>query len=267
MSQLDKQAPVSNGLLIQTVGLTLGYGAHTVLEQVNIEVKAGEFWFLLGQNGTGKTTLLKALLGLIEPLDGEIYMSESVAQRDRLGFVPQRCDFNNSLPTTVGEFVSLGLVGIRVGRKERSSRLEWSLEKVGLMGMARMDYWALSEGQRQRALVARALARHPKLLIMDEPTIGLDPVAESALLEYLGALNRDNDVTILCVSHDLTTAAQYSSHVALFHHGRVESGRVQEVLNPLQLQRAYGVELDIGWEAHEKVPKEFSLLSRAGDVP
>ncbi len=235
-------------LIRQACGLCLGYGNQAVLREVDLEVKVGEFWYLLGQNGTGKTTLLKAMLGLLPPQSGTISLHPVLAQRERMGFVPQRCEFNPSLPTTVREFVLLGLVGIRTNRRDRSERVGWSLEKVGMLGMATDDYWSLSGGQRQRVLVARALARYPSLLIMDEPTSGLDPAAETVLLEYLAILNREEKLTVVCVSHDLTTAARHGSHVALFHKGRVQAGPVRKVLSRENLERIYGIRLDVQWQ-------------------
>ncbi len=210
--------------LVQAQALRLGYGTRTVLDRVDLRICCGDFWFLLGQNGTGKTTLLRALLGLLRPLAGEIHLHPVHARRDRLGFVPQRPELAPGLPTTVREFVQLGLVGMATTRHDRAERLAWALEHVGLQGMERHDYWSLSGGQRQRALVARALARRPALLVMDEPTAGLDPAAEESLLSYLARLNREQSLTVVCVSHDLATAARYASHVALFNQGSVHTG-------------------------------------------
>ncbi len=238
--------------LIQAHGLRLAYGDYTVLDRVEFCVFPGEFWFLLGQNGTGKTTLLKALLGLLSPSAGRIDLHPDLMCSDRIGFVPQRCDLQPSVPITVREFVLLGLVGLRAGRKERKKRLHWALSKVGLGDMAKQDYWSLSHGQRQRTLVARALARRPAVLIMDEPTTGLDPAAESTLLNDMVALNRKERLTILCVSHDLPVAARHGSHIALFHHGGVQSGTAREVLTSDNLERVYGMGLDVFWKDNDE---------------
>jgi ABC-type Mn2+/Zn2+ transport system ATPase subunit len=171
-----------------------------------------------------------------------------VAPRERIGFVPQRCDLNPTLPTTVREFVLLGLVGLRVHRRDERERLAWALAKVGLAAMARRNYWALSGGQRQRALVARTLIRRPSLLILDEATTGLDVPTTEEFLHTIAELNRADGLTILFVTHDLTLATRRATHVALFAGGRVTAGPGRDVLNPENLQRAYGVPVEVGWD-------------------
>ncbi len=227
--------------LLEARGLCLGYGSGLILEAVNLSIKEGEFWFLLGQNGTGKSTLVKAILGLLQSLGGVIRLHADLGDRRQVGFVPQQPEINPTLPTTVREFVTLGLVGIHSRPRDTAQRLSWALERVGLIGMERHDYWSLSSGQRQRVLVARALARRPRLLVMDEPTAGLDPTAESTLMVYLDTLNRVEGLTIVCVSHNLATAGRHASHIALFHAGKIVSGSREEVLTQENLQQVYGV--------------------------
>jgi ABC-type Mn2+/Zn2+ transport system ATPase subunit len=233
------------GPLLKLRNLSLGYGPRVVLSNISLDVQAGDFWFFLGPNGEGKTTLLNALLGLVPPQAGTIEWCPGHCAADNRGYVPQRCDMNPSLPTTVREFVSLGLVGSRVPRRERSGRLGWALDRVGLAGLLGRDYWSLSGGQRQRALLARALVRHPAVLLLDEPTSSLDLAAEEALLQCLWDLNRRDGLTVLLVTHDLVTAARFASHVALFHAGAVRSGPAAEVMTPANMQAAYGVPVNI----------------------
>jgi ABC-type Mn2+/Zn2+ transport system ATPase subunit len=221
--------------------VSLGYGARTVLQHLHFEVRPGEFWFFLGPNGGGKTTLLKAVLGLLPPQVGQLWLAPAFASRERLGFVPQRCDLNPTLPTTVREFVLLGLVGIKVSRAEQNERLAWALEKMGLSGLAGQNYWSLSGGQRQRALVARALVRRPTLLVLDEPTNNLDLPTEDALLQLLDALNKEEDLTVLFVSHNVSIAARYATHVGLLYAGNLLSGPRPQVLTADNLARIYGV--------------------------
>ncbi|MBX3027918.1 ABC transporter ATP-binding protein [bacterium] len=227
--------------LLRAEGLTLRYRQQPVLDDVTLSVGAGEFWFLLGPNGEGKTTFLRALLGELAPAGGRLVLDEAVRDRAAVGFVPQRCTPNPILPTTVREFVELGLVGVCVDAAQRQARVQWSLAHAGLAGLERRSYWALSGGQRQRALVARALVRRPCLLILDEPTNHLDFLIEQSILDVLAALNREEGTTILFVTHALHLAARYGTHAALFHGGRVESGPAAELLRRERLTRAYGV--------------------------
>lgn len=234
-------APRGGGPLVRAEGLTLRYGQQPVLDDVSLSVGAGEFWFLLGPNGEGKTTFLRALLGELAPAGGRLVLDEAVRDRAAVGFVPQRCSPNPILPTTVREFVELGLVGARADAAQRRASLRWALAQAGLAGLERRSYWALSGGQRQRALVARALVRRPRLLILDEPTNHLDFLIEQSILDVLAHLNREAGTTILFVTHALHLAARYGTHAALFHGGRVESGPAAELLRPERLRRAYGV--------------------------
>ena len=232
-------------VIVKTTGLQLGYGQRIVLEQVDVEIRSGEFWFFLGPNGEGKTTLLRAILGMIRPQAGQLWVHPELGHRERIGFVPQRCDINPTLPTTVREFVLLGLVGIHTDRNDEALRLDWALDKVGLGRLEGKDYWSLSGGQRQRALVARALVRRPSVLILDEPTNGLDLAAEDAVLRFLAGLNRKDHQTLLFVTHNLAIAARYATHIAMFHAGEVASGPRQQVLNRRTLERIYGVAVEI----------------------
>jgi ABC-type Mn2+/Zn2+ transport system ATPase subunit len=226
--------------LVRAAGLTLRYGQRRVLDDVSLAVGGGEFWFFLGPNGEGKTTFLRALLGELSPAAGRLELDPAVRDRAAVGFVPQRCAPNPILPTTVREFVELGLVGIATDPAQQRDRLQWALAHAGLAGLERRSYWALSGGQRQRALVARALVRRPRLLMLDEPTNHLDFLIEQSILDVLAALHREEGTTILFVTHALHLAARYGTHVALFHGGRVESGPAAELLRPERLTRAYG---------------------------
>ena len=219
-----------SGSILKATALSLAYGDHTVLADVSFEVHPGEFWVLLGQNGGGKTTLLRAILGLLPPRSGSLWLHPELASRARTGFVPQRCDLIPTLPTTVREFVLLGLVGLHVHRHEEKERLTWTLEKMGLAGLAGRSYWALSGGQRQRALVARALVRHPTFLVLDEPTNNLDTPTEDALLQLLVALNHEEQQTIMLVTHNLSLARRYATHVAFVQGGHLISGPREQVL-------------------------------------
>jgi len=226
--------------VVTAAGLTLGYGRRPVLAGVDWTVRAGERWFLLGPNGGGKTTLLRGVLGLLPARAGRLALHPELARRERIGFVPQRCEFNRSLPITVREFVRLGTVGLGLGRRETAAYLDRALAHASLDGLARRSFWALSGGQRQRALVARALVRRPTLLVLDEPTNHLDPAQEDALLRLVAALNADEGVTVLFVTHDVALASRWATHVALVFDGRVVAGPAPDVLARGDLRAVFG---------------------------
>jgi ABC-type Mn2+/Zn2+ transport system ATPase subunit len=212
--------------LLRVTKLHVAYGTRDVLRDATLEVRRGEFWFLLGGNGSGKTTFLRTLLGIVPPRAGTLSLSPSLHGRAGIGFVPQHSDINPSLPTTVREFVSLGLVGLRVPRAKRPARVARAIERVGLGALARRDYWALSGGQRQRALVARGLVREPLLLILDEPMNHLDQDAEESLLADLVTLNRRDRLALVLVTHDVAMAERHATHLATFAHGAVTTRAV-----------------------------------------
>jgi len=231
--------------VLRARGLDLGYGGHPVLRGVDLEVRPGELWFLIGPNGTGKTTLLRAILGTLEPLAGRLERDPRRASRERLGYVPQRCELNPAMPTTVREFASLGFVASAVPRREHKEVLAWALARVSLTGLERTPYAELSGGQRQRALVARALVRRPELLVVDEPTEGLDVASEDAFHRTILDLNRDRGLTLLFVTHNLHLAGRLATHVALFHRGRVRVGPAADLLHHDELERVFGISVDL----------------------
>jgi zinc transport system ATP-binding protein len=216
--------------VLRARGARLGYRRQAVLSGVELCVRPGEFWFFLGRNGSGKTTLLRGILGLLAPLAGQLERHPALCARERLGYVPQRSQQNPSLPTTVHEFVTLGFVGIHLDRRRRAEQLAWALERTHLAELVHQDYWALSGGQRQRALVARALVRRPSLLVLDEPTEGFDVPTEESLLRTLADLRAEDGLTILFVTHKLSVAERFATHVALFAEGRVAAGPRDAVL-------------------------------------
>ena len=223
-------------IVLQTTNLSVGYGNFVVLGRINLTIRAGELWFVLGRNGAGKTTLLQTLLGLLKPQTGRLYRHIP----NGVGFVPQRCDINPTLPITVREFVGLGLVGTGLNRATRREYLDRALSMLDLDQHKHQNYWTLSGGQRQRALVARALVRRPALLILDEPTNNLDLTAENDFLQTLTDIHRQENNTCLFVTHNLGIAERYATHIGLVAQGTLIAGPKAEVLNESNLDRVYG---------------------------
>ena len=218
---------------------------NQVLKNINLKIKDGEFWCFIGPNGEGKTTFIKALLGALRPRHGLIRLRSDFARRTRIGFVPQSCDLNPSVPTTIASFVEQGTAGLKVERKKLNHRVQRALEVMGIQFIRDRSIWRVSGGQRQRAMVARALVRDPLMMIVDEPTAGLDLAASSGLLKTITELNKKHRITVIFVTHDLQLAGRYASHVAIFKNKRVINGPIGEVLTGQNLEKAFGVPTEV----------------------
>ena len=225
-------------IVIEAKGLGAGYApGHLVLEGVELALRRGERLFVCGANGSGKSCLLRTLAGRIPARVGHI---ERHAAARFCGYVPQSFELEPGLPITVREFVSLGTVGLGLGRGERQERLVSALESMGLSTLARRSFAQLSGGERQRTLVARALTRGAELLFLDEPTASLDPRGEHELHHWLDRLVRKHRMTLVCVSHALGIARAHADRVAVVANGSVQLGDVEEAFASSAMQQALG---------------------------
>jgi zinc transport system ATP-binding protein len=192
---------------IEIKDLSFGYGGALTLEAANLTIKRGEFVGLVGPNGGGKTTLLKLIIGLLLPDRGEVRVFDQhpTQVRKSIGYVPQFIDVDRSFPITVLDVVlmgRLGLTGFLGGyRQEDKAKAQYAMEQMGVWELSQQRLGNLSEGQRQRVLIARALAAEPRLLVLDEPTASVDSKAEGKISLVLEKLRRS--ITIVMVSHDL----------------------------------------------------------------
>ncbi len=202
--------------------ITFGYNTEMVLNNITFSVAQGEFVVAVGPNGAGKSTLLKIMAGLIEPLAGHVLIDNqtvyTAARQGILGYVPQHYAQNTAaFPATVEEIVALGLVNYSsLLKKDKGARhiVRHMLELVGMDKLKDRRIGELSGGQQQRVMVARALAGNPQLLLLDEPTSGIDYAASAKIYELLGQLNSTLGITIVMVSHDIENATHFASKVA-----------------------------------------------------
>ena len=239
-NRAEKKDPI-----VDVAEATFAYGRNIILESVEMQIHDSEFWCFIGPNGEGKTTLIKALLGALRPKRGLIRLRPDFARRNRIGFVPQNCDLNPTVPTTIQSFVIQGTAGLPVGESKLKQRVQKSLEVMGIQHIRDRSIWKVSGGQRQRAMVARALVRDPLLMIVDEPTAGLDLAASSGLLKTITELNRQHGITVIFVTHDLQLAGHHATHVAVFKNRRVTCGPVAEALTGENLGNAFGVPTEV----------------------
>jgi zinc transport system ATP-binding protein len=211
-------------LTIELAQVTFAYpGGPPVLHGVDLSIEEGEFVAIAGPNGGGKTTLLRIALGLGRPQSGTALLFGEPAvhstQRRRIGYLAQRARLGIESPVTVREVVSagrvprIGVVG-RMGRADRA-RVGYAIERVGLERAAERPITSLSGGQQQRALIAKALAGEPDLLVLDEPTAGVDVDAQEALAALLDQLHRELGATVLLVSHEFGAVERYVERLVL----------------------------------------------------
>jgi zinc transport system ATP-binding protein len=211
-------------LALELKGVSFSYAKGSpVLTDVDLRVDQGELVAIAGPNGGGKTTLVRLALGLLKPDRGEVELfgepPQPVARRSRLAYLPQRAQLGLDSPVTVAEVVAAGRLGSGpllgpLRRRDREVVAE-SIERVGLTAGAHRPLATLSGGQQQRALTAKALAAEPALLVMDEPTVGVDAESQDALARLLDRLHRESAVTVLYVSHEFGAIERYVERLVL----------------------------------------------------
>ena len=211
--------------------LSLGYGGEAVVTGLSFSVSAGMYLCIVGENGAGKTTLMKTILGLRSPLNGSIVFGDGLRQRE-IGYLSQQTEVQRDFPASVREIVLSGCQGrmgfrpfYRVEEKKLATR---NMERMGINELAERCYRDLSGGQQQRVLLARALCATQKLLLLDEPTAGLDPEVTADMYRVIHDLHQSG-VTILMITHDVTEALPYATHI-LHLGGRVFWGTRDEYL-------------------------------------
>ena len=204
--------------------ISVGYEDGIVVSDVSFELNRGDYVCIVGENGAGKSSLLKGILGLAKIQGGKLEYGDGMSRAD-VGYLPQQKDYQKNFPATVKEVVMSGFLnkmGLRpyYNRAEKAKAME-ILSDFGMADYVRASFGSLSGGQKQRVLLARAMCATDKLLLLDEPTTGLDPVATEELYELLKRLNREKKTTILMVSHDLNKAV---SDAGLILHVNKRSG-------------------------------------------
>ena len=196
--------------------LCIGYDGKPVLQDLNFEVFAGDYLCIVGENGSGKSTLMKTILGLQMPISGSVLTGDGL-RKSEIGYLPQQTQVQRDFPASVKEIVLSGCQG-RCGSRPFYGKREKllaadAMEKMRITGLAGRCYRELSGGQQQRVLLARALCATQKMLLLDEPVSGLDPKVTAEMYEQIKTLNREDGITVIMISHDLSAAVQYASHI------------------------------------------------------
>jgi zinc/manganese transport system ATP-binding protein/zinc transport system ATP-binding protein len=236
---------------VQLERVTCSYGGQAVLADVSLGIPAGAFVGVVGPSGAGKTTLLRALLGAVPARVGSVRLfghEVGSGRRPRVGYVPQLETVDWNFPVTVQEVVAMGLArdGRLFGwpwlRSAEVSHVQRLLDRLGIGDLARRHIRELSGGQQQRVFLARALVREPRLLLLDEPTSGVDIKTRHDVLHLLAELNHDG-VTVVLSTHDLNSVAAHLPQVVCLNRRVVAYGPPASVFTPRVLEATYGAEM------------------------
>lgn len=244
MHQLDHTKNI-----IEIEHVSFSYEHNKILDDISFNIHLGDYLGVVGPNGGGKTTLLKIMLGLLPDYSGIIKLFgvdlHKFKDWSKIGYVPQKAtNFDMNFPATVEEIVAMGRYG-RIGLFHFPSAkdkhiVQDSLKKVGMSDFAHTLIGSLSGGQQQRVFIARALASEPEVIILDEPTVGVDPETQKTFYSLLKDLNRRMDLTLILVSHDLDVVASETTEVACINGNLVYHGTPASFLKENHIADAYG---------------------------
>ena len=220
--------------LITCKDVNLGYEGEVILENINFEINSGEYLCIVGENGTGKSTLIKGLLRLKKPMSGSITMGDGLKDNE-IGYLPQQTIAQKDFPASVYEVVISGRLN-SLGMKPFFGHADKKdvLEKMKLMGIEHLKnkcYHDLSGGQQQRVLLARAMCATKKVILLDEPVAGLDPIVTTELYELIAKINKEMGITVIMVSHDIDAALKYATHILHLSHRQLFYGTTSDYLD------------------------------------
>lgn len=234
--------------VIDLAGVTFSYTATPVVEDVSLAIEPGEYVAIVGPNGSGKSTLMQLMVGLLEPDTGTAHLFGERANRfddgERVGYVAQQASAAKEMPITVREVVKMGRfphVGFGRLSSEDWAIVDDALATVGMSAFADRRVTQLSGGQRQRAFIARALASEADLLVLDEPTVGVDAESVDAFYDLLAALNAEG-ITVLLIEHDLGAVVEHADRVVCLNREVYFDGPTDEFVESDALARAFGTE-------------------------
>ena len=211
--------------------LSFAYDGETVLSDINFSIEAGSYLCIVGENGSGKSTLMKGLLGLKSPATGSVEFGDGLKQTE-IGYLPQQTQIQRDFPASVYEVVLSGRINcmgkrLSFSAEDKASAMA-NMERLGIEDLKDKCYMELSGGQQQRVLLARAMCATKKLLLLDEPVTGLDPVATNEMYNLIKLVNLCDNTTVIMVSHDIHEAVRYATHILHLGHSQLFFGTAAE---------------------------------------
>lgn len=228
--------------------LSFSYEGRVAVSNLSFNVENGDYLCIVGENGSGKSTLIKGLLRLKNPSNGEMHVGEGL-KFNEIGYLPQQTIVQKDFPASVYEVVLSGCLnnlGIKpfYGKKEKKLANE-NIDRLRLNDIMDKCYRDLSGGQQQRVLLARALCATKKLLLLDEPVAGLDPIVTKELYSFIKQINEEMNITIIMVSHDIQSAVLYASHILHLKNEQLFFGKTSDYLKSNVGSVFYGGEKDV----------------------
>lgn len=220
--------------LITCEKATFAYEGRTVIQELDLSIERGEYLCVIGENGSGKSTLIKGLLGLISPVHGRVSYGDGL-KRSEIGYLPQRTDVQNDFPASVWEVVNSGCRGhlpFLTAAMRRTA--DENIDLMGISSIRKSSFMELSGGQQQRVLLARALCATQRLLLLDEPVAGLDPLVTREMYDVISMLHRERGLTVVMISHDVAAALSYAGRILHMANGATFLGTPAKYLQSAQ---------------------------------
>lgn len=208
--------------ILEVTNLAMRFDKNTIFNDLNFKLEKGSLTALLGPNGTGKTTLINILMGMLTPSAGEFKFADDV----RLGYVPQFRNIDAEYPLSIEAFVGLNAPIIKSSTVKKAIKKQ--LEETNLYQIKNTRMGEASGGQKQRAYLAQALLDNPNMIILDEATASLDPMAKDELMKLIKHLNAKHKITVLFVTHDVSLAHKYMQNYLYLNHGQIEHGEMSQ---------------------------------------
>jgi len=240
---------MDRNIILEVENLTVKFGKKTVLEDISFSVKKGEIVAIVGPNGSGKTTLLKTILGFVKPIKGKIYLlgksPKEAIKSGKIGYLPQKSSIPKDFPFSVLDIVMLGLVNKKISKEEKIERALKYLEFVKMEKFKDEPFTNLSGGQQQRVSIARVLVSNPEIIFLDEPSTGVDVVAQENFYEFLNELKEKENLTVLMVSHDIGVIGKYVDKIAGLNKRLHFYGKPKDLFNRDVLSNVYGCDIQL----------------------
>ncbi len=236
---------MNKNTLVSLKNVSVGYNSDVILDGIDLEIQQGDFIAVLGPNGCGKTTLLKTVAEILKPISGEINYCDS---ENLIGYVPQRETLNPAFLLTGYEVVLMGTFGrIKAGRPLPQKEKELAIKCLKLIDseqLANKPFFELSGGQRQRILIARALATRPKLLLLDEPTSGIDSPTIQSIMQTLQTLNIEQGLSILLITHDINVIKNYAKDILIIYNNKIHRTIMKDITTPEKIATLLNISID-----------------------